>query len=251
MRRLIYIFFLTATLSVIAGCDAEDLSSTEPAGMSLVDEVLFEVVTPFNRAAELVDFYSRYRDGRSNSDFVNTLRLEYFGDTVPFSEYGNDGIEVEWWGTVELDEDGETYIVTLDPHWMGLSTTYNISVSAPRAYHIEYDSERNLAQTVEKGYSLTLEADVHIEDHFVCADRFVFYYDGSLLGFNALVRAGQGDEMLMFRLCRAGEFVNYPVSGVLYWSVSGNGLNNFSIVFYEDYFEVIEAEEIAADTASR
>ncbi len=227
-----------------------DMDDVEPAGMSLVDEVFFNVVTPFNRAIELTDFYFRFIGGRGDNDFVNTLKIEYFGDAVPFNEVGEDGVEVEWWGTVGPAEEDDCYIMTLDPHWMGLSPTYTINATGWRTYHIEYNYEKNAPLTAGKGYALALGADVHIVGNLAYADMFRFLYEDSVRELEVRVNAGEGDEMVVFDLCRDGAFVNYPVSGVFYWAVSGSNLRNVKIVFYGDYFEVIEAEEIGADVES-
>ncbi len=225
-----------------------DMDDVEPAGMSLVDEVFFNAVTPFNRAVELIDFYFRFREGRNDNDFVNTLKIEYFGDTVPFTEVGEDGVEVEWWGSVgPAGGEDESYTMTLDSHWMGLSTKYTVTPTASRTYRIEYNYEENAPLTAGKGYTLALWADVHIKDNFAYADMFRFFYEDSVRELEVGVRAGEGDETVVFNLCRDGAYVNYPVSGVFYWSVSGSDLNNVKIVFYGDYFEVIEAEDIAVD----
>ncbi len=246
MRRLIYILVSVAAISVIGGCDAEDMDAVEPAGMSLVDEVFFNVVTPFNRAVELADFYYRYLGGHSSESFVSALKTEYFGDGVSLEVNENDGIDVEWWGTAELAEDGDAYIVTLDSHWMGVSLTYNVFVTGSRSYRIEYDSDENNLLTAEKGYELTFVSDIHIDSHHACADMLRFLYEPVYEDFEVIVNSGADDEMVVFDLCRDGEFMYYPISGTFYWASGGSDLNNFKIVFYGDYFEVIEVEEMSA-----
>ncbi len=246
MRRLICIFVSVAALSVFAGCDPVDMTAVEPAGMGMVDDVFFDVVTPFNRATELADFYFRYLEGRDNDAFVSTLNLEYFGDGVSVEVDGDDGVDVEWWGSVRLSEDGEFYVVTLDPLWMGLSLSYCVYVTDFRSYRIEYNSDENNLLTAEKGFELSLVADVSVNGHYANADMFRFLYEPLNDDLEVTVNAGADDEMVVFDLCRDGEFMYYPVSGTLYWASNGSDLNNLKIVFYGGYFEVVEVEEMSA-----
>lgn len=251
MRRLIFIFVSIAALSVFGGCDPVDMTAVEPAGMSMVDDVFLNVVTPFNRVVELADFYYRYLAGHESDAFVSALELEYFGEGISVEVEEDDGISVEWWGSVRLSEDGGSYVVTIDPLWMGLSPTYSVYVTDSRSYRIEYDSDENNLLTAEKGFELTLASEVSVNGHSADVDMFRFVYVPVYEDLEVTVNAGADDEMVVFDLCREGEYMFYPVSGVFYWASNGSDMNNFKIVFYGDYFKVIEIEEMSAGVTGR
>ncbi|MCD8313602.1 MAG: hypothetical protein LUC24_05515, partial [Bacteroidales bacterium] len=195
---------------------------------------------------DLTDFYYRYRNIANDEAAVESLKNMYFGETVSMERFGeNDGVEVEYWGQIELNGSGREYFARVSPHWMGLDPSYTITVTSGRSYHILYNFADNVNMTVASGgYNVTLEGDVEVEGYHVAVNDLSIEYNETSLARPLQIRvtAGSGDDTVMMNLCQGGEYTFYPVAGVLYYTVSGYITDSFKVVFYGDHFDVEDAD---------
>ncbi len=245
--RLLNISILLAALGALIGCTVTEAGGDVLTTDDTINYRVFDrVVTPLNRVMELSDFYYRYRIVRDNDDAVGTLKDSYFGETVSMGPYGADGVEVDYWGHIDLAKTEGSYYAVVSPHWMGLSPSYTVTPSDYRSYDIVYNPSNNDELAGDSGYEVSLEAEVSIDGYDVTVNRMDMVYTETSLSEPLVVKvsAGSGDETVRISLCRGGEFSVFPVDGVFYYSVSGYYTSNFRVRFYGDYFEIIRNEII-------
>ncbi len=253
MKSFCGIFLLFSLLIASAGCATyDDVGEVATTNDSINDMVIRNALTPLNRVVELADFYNRYRDIRDNETAVDLLRNSYFGETVSLQEYGTDGVEIDYWGRIDVTEEEGTWLAVLSTHWTGFDVSYTVTPTDSRSYIIEYNAADNAELTSDSGYVITLEADAEVTgDEVTIGDMDLVYTENSLREpLEVRVIAGSGDEALKVSLCREGEFTLYPVDGVLYYIASGYMSANFRVIFHGDWFEVLE-NEIAEPASSR
>ncbi len=237
MKRFAVIFSVSLVLLSGSACTVYDNADEVSSPDSNVNEIVFSrVLRPFFRIVELSDFYYRYMILKGSEDSVESLVTEYFGETVEMEDYGEKGVAVDHWGSIDVSGTDLEYEAVLSSIWTGLCPAYSVTATDHRTYHVVYDEENNREFSQESGYEVELEADVTVTGSDVEVDALNVVYTDISLSEPLVVKvsAGSDGETVRIGLCRGGTFANYPGEGTLYFSVSGYMTDNFKVEFSED-----------------
>ncbi len=245
MNKLFVIIFLIVGFALCTSCTVED---TKGDGSYVQDNVNVLIhskyLTPFYRVVDMADFFDRYQKsleyGQAKAD---SLALLYFGDCLSDAQLDEEHFQSDEWGSIYMTDTVGEYTANALINWSSTGTGLrgNVSAKGNREYEISLDEQDNLIINPGK-CTVSIRSEVSVTADECLLETLRMDYSETLNDGSSqqvTILGGTGSETIKLKLCKDGEYRSYPVGGTLYYTVTGDVTDSFSVVFYEYYYDVI------------